>query len=537
MRMGHEGHAVTAQQDSNHLKLSVANLGPIAGADIELRPMTVFVGPSNTGKSYLAMLIYALHRFFGNHYPQSIRLGPGSTISRRLESELSSTGSLTLEKIAALARWTDNTLLSPDARGPILDAQEELPEFAASLVRSILRDVAAFSVDLSHEVQRCFGIVDVRGLARHGSSGGPEVLINSPASDGFRLLEPFRYSFTMKRGKGELTSTIPDENPLLTQSVADSWLAPFNLVLPVVRQGLESLDEAGRHRALADLVHLIIGLVFPSIVGPLSRRAHYLPADRTGIMHAHLVAVASLIERAPLAALETGAHAPEVSGVIADFLTQLVRLGNTSTDHIEVDGISDALERKMLGGKIGIGATTMGYPKFHYRPDGWRTNMPLMHTSSMVSELAPVVLYLRHIVRPGQLLIIEEPESHLHPKLQVDFIRHLAAVVRSGVRVMITTHSEWVLDELTNLVRLSDLTESDREAITGSALALSPDDLGVWLFEPKKRPRGSVVKEIEFDEDFGGYRTGFDEVAIGTYNHYVAISNRISEARAEYNPG
>ena len=42
-------------------------------------------------------------------------------------------------------------------------------------------------------------------------------------------------------------------------------------------------------------------------------------------------------------------------------------------------------------------------------------------------------------------LIIEEPESHLHPKMQVEFIRQLAAVVHSGIRVMLTTHSEWVL--------------------------------------------------------------------------------------------
>ena len=51
-------------EESKHLRLKVANFGPIAKADIDLRPMTVFVGPSNTGKSYLAMLIYALHRFF-----------------------------------------------------------------------------------------------------------------------------------------------------------------------------------------------------------------------------------------------------------------------------------------------------------------------------------------------------------------------------------------------------------------------------------------------------------------------------------------
>ena len=120
-----------------------------------------------------------------------------------------------------------------------------------------------------------------------------------------------------------------------------------------------------------------------------------------------------------------------------------------------------------------------------------------MNTSSMVSELAPVVLYLRHIVQPGDVLIIEEPESHLHPKMQVEFIRQLAAVVGSGIRVMLTTHSEWVLDELANLVRLSELPKTRRRGIAGADFALSRDQVRrVWLFEPKQRPRGSVVKEI-----------------------------------------
>jgi len=47
------------------LELEVADFGPIAEATVELRPLTVFIGPSNTGKSWLAMLIYALHRFMG----------------------------------------------------------------------------------------------------------------------------------------------------------------------------------------------------------------------------------------------------------------------------------------------------------------------------------------------------------------------------------------------------------------------------------------------------------------------------------------
>ena len=46
-------------------RLDVQDFGPIARASVEMRPLTVFIGPSNTGKSYLAMLLYVLHRCLG----------------------------------------------------------------------------------------------------------------------------------------------------------------------------------------------------------------------------------------------------------------------------------------------------------------------------------------------------------------------------------------------------------------------------------------------------------------------------------------
>lgn len=139
------------------------------------------------------------------------------------------------------------------------------------------------------------------------------------------------------------------------------------------------------------------------------------------------------------------------------------------------------------------------------------------------------MLYLRHIVRIGDVLIIEEPESHLHPVMQVAFTRYLATVVKAGVRVVVTTHSEWVLEALANLVRLSEVAKSRRSEVAGGGPALTPDEVGAWRFEQKKRPRGSVVQEIPLDTVRGTFPAGFDEITEDLYNDWAKITN-LSEA-------
>ena len=53
-------------QDQTKVEIAVENFGPIAEANIDLRPLTIFVGPSNTGKTYFATLVYALYGVFPN---------------------------------------------------------------------------------------------------------------------------------------------------------------------------------------------------------------------------------------------------------------------------------------------------------------------------------------------------------------------------------------------------------------------------------------------------------------------------------------
>ena len=93
---------------SGGLTFGVTDFGPIAKADVDLRPLTVFIGPSNTGKSYLAILVYVLHRcfrdFLASRDPFTNRLGRPTTGSGQARSRHRCTSSWTRGFGTALPR-------------------------------------------------------------------------------------------------------------------------------------------------------------------------------------------------------------------------------------------------------------------------------------------------------------------------------------------------------------------------------------------------------------------------------------------------
>lgn len=227
-----------------------------------------------------------------------------------------------------------------------------------------------------------------------------------------------------------------------------------------------------------------------------------------------------------------------LSGVLADFLSQIVNIGQGRSSvkrprsRIQSTILAEKLEKDILAGEVQLNKSESGYPLFDYQPEGWKNNIPLMRSSSMVSELAPVVLYLRHLVLPGDILIIEEPESHLHPEMQTVFARQIALLVQAGIRVIVTTHSEWLLDQVANLVRISEVTQRKRKELVGGAEALHPDQFGAWLFKKRNRPRGSIVEEIRVSAEAGGLVTDFTDTADQLYNTWAEAGNLIRENRA-----
>ena len=520
--------------DQPALGLKVTNFGPIVEADIELRPLTVFVGPSNTGKSYLAILIYALHSLFAGY------LDPQWRSFRRFRehdrSDARVERDVPVELTDRLLKWLNEVPEGPDWDSP--GGVPPLPPDVADLVREAMRTRDDLGSVLRARIARCFGVgSEVGQLVRVGSRGGSRITVGHDRASSGSATPTVEHEFSMSRGRSrpsELKTSIPPgaDLRLSTDSLTLEIASVSRMFWRLERTAEDGTSTEARwaNHALAALAELAMA----NSVGPLSRSAYYLPADRTGVMHAHRTVIGAAIDRASSAGIVDAPNVPTLSGVMGDFLRELIEIGDEKHPTVDDgDALASALEQDVLGGGVAVERTEANYPTFAYRPTGLDREFPIMTSSSMVSELAPVVLYLRHHVKRGDTLIIEEPESHLHPAMQAEFALHLVRLVHAGIRVIITTHSEWVLDQIANLVRLAKLSEEERRGLRGSDAALSDDDVGIWLFEQNARRRGSVVRELTVDPEEGGLLSGYDEVADQMYNTWAEIGNRIADRGAE----
>ena len=122
----------------------------------------------------------------------------------------------------------------------------------------------------------------------------------------------------------------------------------------------------------------------------------------------------------------------------------------------------------------------------------------------MVSELAPLILFLKYLVRPGDLLILEEPESHLHPAAQLQLARGIARLVNAGVQVLITTHSGDFVGQINNLLRMSNASEETARSLgLEQEDCLTPEQVSAYGFRLDSNLGGAVTYSLPVGSDVG----------------------------------
>lgn len=464
-----------------NVEISVKNFGPIANATIDLRPLTVFVGPSNTGKTYFSTLIYALHGVFTGHskFPGRFKRLGIHGFNDLLNQNWNAIRSI-LKKLNTSNQSIKFSDLPPKIRAS-LESDLKDPESTAN------------------ELKRCFDLNSITELIRLKNGQRSEMNISLEVKRENQRLWNFKLegceSNLVARGSVNEDLMIYDKDSLIPHS----------------------------HKEL-DIDDLFFWAAIE--LGGHTKDRVYLPAARSGIMQSHRVIASSLVERATRGGL-TPLEIPTFSGVVADFMQQLILYKEPEALDEEITRLAEAIESDVLAGQIRMKPTPSGYPEFLYRPHETGEDIRLTRAASMVSELAPVVLFLRGGIRPGDMLIIEEPEAHLHPGAQTDIALTLAGLVRAGVRVVVTTHSDWLLKEIANLIRIGELKRKGvpKTKKISSTQWLLPEEVGTWWFQ-----KDGIVKHIPFDSTEGIEPKDYEEVAYKLYDRSVNLQDLLEKA-------
>jgi predicted ATPase len=215
---------------------------------------------------------------------------------------------------------------------------------------------------------------------------------------------------------------------------------------------------------------------------------------------------------------------PRLPGVVTDLIQALLLLTPTEPPKGDLKKVVAYLEGQLARGTVDMDAR-VEYPEIYYENESGRYS--LHQVSSMVSEIAAIVLFLKYVVRPGQLLIIEEPESHLDVDNQRKLARALASIVRAGVKVLITTHSDYFVNQINNLLLLSQLSPRQRRTRGYSAgEVLDPNDVGAYLFCPGDQ--GSSVEDLKITPDEGIPTKVFTDAHSALYNEAITLEHLVA---------
>lgn len=188
---------------------------------------------------------------------------------------------------------------------------------------------------------------------------------------------------------------------------------------------------------------------------------------------------------------------------------------------------ADALESDLLHGKVNIGKEGEVY----FCPEKFKSaKMPIHLSASIIKTLTSLVLYLRHRANRNDLIIIDEPELNLHPDNQVVLARLFARLINQGFRLLVSTHSDYIIREFNNLIMLGAMQDSkqSRAMKLGNYTVdeqLKAEDVGVYFFDFNFRGQKKVkVQSIEVTN------TGFDIQTIDeTINKQSNISQDLYE--------
>lgn len=446
------------------MKISIKNLGAIKQAEFTLGELTIICGGNNTGKTY------ATHATYG--FLDYLRSNAGFPVNKEMIDRLFNEGVVSISLVPYM------TNLSNHLRSASVNYSKSLFRVFASSEKQF--EDACLNLNFDESLE----FVPAQVQIKYGSAEKSVLQIKS--SDDNENLE---ISLIVDRSSDD----IPPRN-IIESMISDSiGNAILRNVIP--KPFLASAERTG-------------AAIFQKELDFTRNRLVELLGDKTTKLQP-IQFLGKFSGEYPIAVRRN-----------VDFIRELPNITHRESfilkNHPKIlDSFQD-----IIGGEYKV--TKDG--EIQYIPStNKRIKLSLVESSSAVRSLLDIGFYLRHVAAPGDLLMIDEPELNLHPENQRRMARLFARLVNIGIKVFITTHSDYIIKELNTLIMFNRRSErlkafAEREQYM-EAEFLDPEKVRVYVAEEasikldgaKRKGQYPTLIAVDIDSKLGIEARSFDK--------------------------
>jgi len=429
--------------------ITINNLGPIQQANFDFdKKLSVFCGPNNTGKTYLSYVLYAFTRQRIFAFEESL------TDAQLNDFFVKRSLLLTINFESIYEAMSKRRFSMPGDMATIFGISETNAE----------KLFADFEMHISVDKDVYVANLKEREIDVTISTKGQSLA-----------------QVTKKTG----------ENVLLVQNISSS--------LDIDREAIK--DE------LLNQIYKILS--FPVFF------SHFFPVERIGLYtyykdimanRSQLMGLLQRLENDNRQALldYISRNSSRYPVAVSYTLDAANKMSVLSQERGYYANLADDIEEDILGGKLTL--TDEGDLRYTSKkvPD---KDIPLYLTASMTKSISGIVYALRHVVGRYDMIFIDEPEVNCHPNAQILMARIFGKMVNAGLRIVVSTHSDYIIRELNNLImaealqrKVKDIKIDDEYGYSKDEL-LNVSDVGAYSFNPDHEGRVKVV-ELEVN-DYG----------------------------------
>lgn len=438
------------------MKLKIQNLGVIRSASIDLnKKLTVFCGPNNTGKTYLSYVIYAITKN---------KLNVGLELSEEDLQKILKNREVAVdinpEKVLEYKkRMTSSVIDDIDSIFGISDESKEL----------LFKD---FNIEFTSSIEECS-----QKVSKMGFKG--LVRINS-------------LEFNISKDKDSFLVTItPAENNDFSKEKITPFISVILLTAIYNRFAIYPINE--------------------SVIFPVERISIYTFKTELSLSRNALIDQMQKISRNekinPFDLVEQGSK--RYPQAIKDGLYVANDLANIQKSKSPYFCIAEEIEEKLLDGNVS--ANKEGDVMFVSNRASKNKKLPIHMTASIVKTLSSLIFYLKYLASEDELIIIDEPEMNLHPDSQVELVNIFSKLINKGLRLLISTHSDYIIREINNLIMASSEQSGMQKIAEKIGYTkdnfIKKEDVGIYYFDYATRTKVDV-KEVKVQD------TGFEVKSI-----------------------